>query len=430
MSMDQGSGTPRPRQSILRGVYESNLRLSRHPDAPQPPSAPGADSQRHHRLRWLLVLPLIAAAVTFAAFDKPAPLTATIQPAPTGTPVAAESAIGTATKDDQPSPTSTNVDAPPLPVVRLVSEAPPSEREFLPSPVNGIALPPFVLQAANPQSRHRPSPPPATSTVSTPGDLAVYAGPLAEPGLTLRNIFGLGVRTIVIDPGHGGRDPGTSGKLGTREKDVTLDVALRLKTLLQHDSKFRVLLTRETDTSTSLSKRVELANASAVDLFISIHVNYLANSTLNVIETYYFGAHSDPEALRLAERENHGSDYSMSDFESLVRNMRDTIKLQESQRLATSIQSSLTDNMQRTHRELLDVGTKTAPFVVLLGVKAPAVLAEISCLCNLEAEQRLKTPDHREEIARYIAEGIINYLQENANKGDESDDRQRQAKKS
>ena len=429
MSMDQGSETPRPRQSILRGVYESNLRLSGHPDAP-PPSAPGADSQRHRRLRWLLVLPLIAAAVTFAAFDKPAPPTATIQPVPTGKPVAAESVTGTATKDDHLTPTSTNEASPPLPVVRLVSEAPSTGHDFLPSPANGIALPSFVLLAANSQSRHRPSPRPATTTVSTPGDLAVYAGPLAEPGLTLRNIFGLGVRTIVIDPGHGGRDPGTSGKLGTREKDVTLDVALRLKTLLQHDNNFRVLLTRETDTSTSLSKRVELANASAVDLFISIHVNYLTNSTLNVIETYYFGAHSDPEALRLAERENHGSDYSMSDFESLVRNMRDTIKLQESQRLATSIQSSLTGNMQRTHRELLDVGTKTAPFVVLLGVKAPAVLAEISCMCNLEAEQRLKTPEHREEIARYIAEGIINYLQENANKGDESDDRQRQAKKS
>ena len=267
-----------------------------------------------------------------------------------------------------------------------------------------------------------------TAETTGPDMLAAYASPQSDSGLSLRRLFGLGVHTIVIDPGHGGYDPGTSGKLGTLEKEVTLDVALRLKELLELDHSFRVMLTRYADAHVPLNQRVDFANTAGADLFISIHVNYLPNSTLNIVETYYFGAHTDPEALKLVERENRGSNYSMSDFESLVLNMRDTINLQESKRLAAAIQKSLTGNMQRTRHPLHDVGTKTAPFVVLLGAKAPAVLAEISCMCNPEAEQRLRTPGHREAIARYLAEGIVNYLQENANKGDESNDRQRQAK--
>ncbi|NCF10401.1 MAG: hypothetical protein GWP66_06940, partial [Gammaproteobacteria bacterium] len=327
----------------------------------------------------------------------------------------------------------------PRPPFAPTPAATPEPQSFLPPEPRNLALPPVAELATAPPAWRGPARRPAAVRAaidsddlpdSTPDDLAIYTGPSLAQGLTLKEIFGLGVRTVVIDPGHGGRDPGTSGKLGTREKDVTLDVALRLKTLLEHDHNFRVLLTRDSDATTSLNQRVELANDANVDLFLSIHVNYLPNSTLNVVETYYFGAHSDPEALRLAERENHGSEYSMSDFESLVRNMRDTIKLQESKRLATSVQASLTGNMQRTSQELHDVGIKTAPFVVLLGVKAPAVLAEISCMCNPDAEQRMRTPAHREEIARYLAEGIVNYLQEESIKGDESNDRQRQAKKS
>ena len=431
MSTDPGSATPGPRQELLREVLQSNQRLTgKAAPAPVAPSR-GSTSRGRSQWRWLLAVPLVAAAVAFAAWERPVTHLATdVAPLPAATPSAPDVVTQNEAAPAAPRPPFANPDD-----TLAATEAP----AILPPPASDFAMPPIAELATAPPAWRGPARHAASTRValdsddfpdSTPDDLAIYTGPSPAQGLTLKEIFGLGVRTVVIDPGHGGRDPGTSGKFGTFEKDVTLDVALRLKALLEHDHSFRVVLTRDGDTTTPLNRRVELANDASVDLFVSIHVNYLPNSTLNVVETYYFGAHSDPDALRLAERENHGSEYSLSDFESLVRMMRDKIKLQESKRLATAIQSSLTGNMQRASQDLHDVGIKTAPFVVLLGVKAPAVLAEIACMCNPDAEQRLRTPAHREEVARYLAEGIVNYLQEESIKGDESNDRQRQAKKS
>ena len=430
MSTDPGSATPRPRQALLREVLESNQRLTGKADpAPAAPPRGPAPGTRGH-LRWLLAVPLVAAAVAFAAWERPSPIAIT---APAlSEPMAAPTPVAPAATE------LTDTDTPRPPFAAVASLTPTGPLIVAPE-AGDLALPPVAELASAPPAWRGPARRAASTRVvldsddfpdSTPDDLAIYTGPSLAQGLTLKEIFGLGVRTVVIDPGHGGRDPGTSGKLGTHEKDVTLDVARRLKTLLEHDHSFRVILTRDDDTTTPLNRRVELANNADVDLFVSIHVNYLPNSTLNVVETYYFGAHSDPDALRLAERENHGSEYSLSDFEGLVRMMRDKIKLQESKRLATAIQSSLAGNMQRASQDMHDVGIKTAPFVVLLGVKAPAVLAEIACMCNPDAERRLRTPAHREEVARYLAEGIVNYLQEESIKGDEANDRQRQAKKS
>ena len=422
MSSDPPNTAPRPKQAILREVYESNRRLN---DGVTGTASPVARATPHRpgRLRWLLALPLVAAAVALAAWNAPGPPRAELPVATARVAPADSTPEPVATKTETTETPAPSATRPPFADETKTAGSPVG---FLPPLPNDLRVPQALLAAAT-------APRPAHGAVprdAAPSDaLAVYSGDGFDD-VSLRSLFGLGVRTIVIDPGHGGIDPGTSGKLGTREKDVTLAVAQRLKALLEHDRSYRVLLTRETDVTTSLSERVALANDAAVDLFVSIHVNYLPNTTLNVIETYYFGAHSDADALRLAEHENRGSDYGMSDFESLVRNMRDTIKLQESKRLAAAIQSSLTGNMQRTKRELFDVGIKTAPFVVLLGVKAPAVLAEISCMCNPEAERRLRTPAHREEVARYIAEGIVDYLEANTRKGDESNDRQRQAKKS
>ncbi len=438
MSTVSGSATARDRQALLREVFEANQRLNGLAGPESSPPRRGSGGLVRPQLRWLLAVPLVAAAVALAAWDRPEPppppVAVAPDPAPTTT-AAAPAPPASATPVAEAAPAAVADPRSPF-GPRAVNGT--AGHWFLPPPAAGLALPPVAQLATAPSGwlgRAQRSVPVADAVTDgaaadAADDLAVYTGTRLAQGLTLREIFGLGVRTIVVDPGHGGRDPGTSGKLGTYEKDVTLDVALRLKALLEHDHSFRVVLTREDDSSVTLSRRVKRANAAAVDLFVSIHVNSLPNTELNVVETYYFGAHSDDDALRLAERENHGSDYGVSDFEDLVRNMRDTIKLQESKRLATSIQASLTSNMQRTNRALLDVGTKTAPFVVLLGVKAPAVLAEISCMCNPEAEQRLRTPGHREEIARYIAEGIVNYLQRDTIKGGDANDRQRQAKKS
>ncbi len=230
----------------------------------------------------------------------------------------------------------------------------------------------------------------------------------------LSRMFGLKIGTIMIDAGHGGNDSGTVGKMGTMEKDVTLDIARRLQAQLLKSGRYRILMTREDDITVPLNKRVEIARAAKADLFISIHLNYLPQKPINMIETYYFGPTSDEKTIRLAKQENAGSEYELSDFREIVEKLGKTMKLQESREFAESIQSNLYSNSRRQNNEIQNFGVKRAPFVVLLGVEVPSVLAEVSCLSNREEEKELSSEQHRENIAQYLAAGIYDYL----NKGD------------
>ncbi|OGW28428.1 MAG: hypothetical protein A2X59_00480 [Nitrospirae bacterium GWC2_42_7] len=241
-----------------------------------------------------------------------------------------------------------------------------------------------------------------------------YKALLNSRDVSLSHMFGLGVRTIMIDPGHGGNDSGTIGKMGTMEKDITLDIAKRLKARLLRTGRYRVFMTREDDVAVPLNKRVELAKAAKADMFISVHLNYLPSKPINTIETYYFGPTTDDKTRKLAEQENAGSEYGLSDFKEMIEKLGDTMKLQESRELATSIQKSLFINSRKHNGNVYDFGVKRAPFVVLLGVDVPAVLAEVSCLSNSQEEKELSRESHRENIARYLEAGTIDYL----NKGD------------
>ncbi|MCL5024717.1 MAG: N-acetylmuramoyl-L-alanine amidase [Nitrospirae bacterium] len=270
---------------------------------------------------------------------------------------------------------------------------------------SNLSSSPVKQFALSPANTRTPSPPSSEKTLN-PSDYAAFLNG-REP---LSRVFGLGVRTIMIDPGHGGSDSGTSGKMGTHEKDMVLDIAKRLRERLRKHSYYTVLMTREQDVAVPLNKRVELANAAKADLFVSIHLNYLPSKPINMIETYYFGPSSDPKTLKLAEQENAGSRYGMSDFREIIEKIGETIKLQESKQLATSIQKKLFVNSREQNGNVYDFGIKRAPFVVLLGVDVPAVLAEVSCLSNREEEIELNTESHRENIARYLEAGILDYL--------------------
>jgi len=240
-------------------------------------------------------------------------------------------------------------------------------------------------------------------------------------GVSLSRMFGLGVKTIMIDAGHGGADSGTIGKMGTMEKYISLDIAKRLRERLLKTGHYRVLMTREDDVAVALNKRVEMAKAARADLFISVHLNYLPSKPINIIETYYFGPTSDDKIRRLAEQENAGSEYGLSDFREMIGKIGETMKLQESREFAASIQKSLFSNSSLHNGNVYDFGIKRAPFVVLLGVDVPAVLAEVSCLSNGQEEKELSTEGHRENIARYLEAGIMDYL----NKGDFSHEAKR-----
>ena len=238
---------------------------------------------------------------------------------------------------------------------------------------------------------------------------------LASSGnLPLRRMLGLRIRRIMIDAGHGGTDPGTIGKMGTMEKEITLDIARRLKTHLVEGRRYHVSMTREDDSTVPLHKRVILAREARADLFISIHVNHLPNKPINMVETYYFGPSNDEKTLRLAQQENAGSEYGLSDFKEIMEKLGKTMKVQESKEFAESIQAKLFLNSRKHREDIQNYGVKRAPFVVLLGVEVPSVLAEVSCLSNSEEERELNSESHRENIATYLAAGIFDYLNKGA----------------
>ncbi len=262
---------------------------------------------------------------------------------------------------------------------------------------------------ANTAGRGAVARPESSSFVGVPS-ASLYNAFLDNRDVPLSRMFGLGVQTIMIDAGHGGSDSGTRGKRGTLEKDVTLDIAKRLKARLLRAGKYRVVMTREDDSKISLNRRVEMARDAKADLFISVHLNYLPRKPINIVETYYFGTSSDDTAIMLAQKENADSEYNMSDFKEIIEKIGKTMKLQESKEFATAIQKNLFLNSRQHNGAIRDFGVKRAPFVVLLGVDVPAVLAEVSCLSNREEEVDLASETHRENIARYLEAGILDYL--------------------
>ena len=226
----------------------------------------------------------------------------------------------------------------------------------------------------------------------------------------LTAVFGLDVKTIVIDPGHGGTDPGAIGAKGTMEKDIALDIALRLRDRLRSSGHYKILMTRDADSTLRLNQRVEFANENQADLFVSIHVNAFPDVRVKTIETYYFGAPPDTATIELAKLENSDSQYGMADFKTMIKKIAHTMKHQESAALATSIQHSLFHNIHNLEHRMRNFGVKTAPFVVLLGVDAPSVLTEISCITNVDEEMKLNTPAYRAKIASFLEKGVQEYL--------------------
>ena len=231
--------------------------------------------------------------------------------------------------------------------------------------------------------------------------------PLSHPRPIDRAAIPLSVKTIVIDAGHGG-EPGTTAESGITEKEITLDIALRLRRLLKN-APFKVLLTRDTDRQMALEKRVSFANDNKADLFLSIHVNWMEPHTIRALETYYVGPTDDPAALKLASRENKESSYSLSDYKKILEKIYVDARREESRALARTMQSQLFHALQPKNPHLENRGVKTAPFVVLIGTQMPAILVEIACLSNEDEAKLLTTEDYRENIAVALARGIRNY---------------------
>ena len=220
--------------------------------------------------------------------------------------------------------------------------------------------------------------------------------------------LGLHVSRIVIDPGHGGHDPGARGK-GITEAELVLDVALRLQHLLEPIPGVEVMLTRQTDDFVSLLERTAIANREGADLFLSIHANASASSLARGVETYFLEFADNLNVAELAARENAASGQAMSTLPDFVKEIALHNKLDESRDFATIVQRAMIERLRGSNKTVRSLGVKQAPFVVLIGAAMPSVLAEISFLTNAQELRLLKTDAYRQRIAEALFNGIRKY---------------------
>ncbi|HET6899752.1 MAG TPA: N-acetylmuramoyl-L-alanine amidase, partial [Vicinamibacteria bacterium] len=227
---------------------------------------------------------------------------------------------------------------------------------------------------------------------------------------SLARQLGLGARKIVIDAGHGGHDPGTLGRGGLQEKDLVLDVAVRLQRLVRDELGAEVVMTRSTDVFVPLEERTAIANAQGADLFLSIHANSSRNSSVRGIETYFLNFAQDPHAEAVAARENAISPATLKDLQNLVKAIALNSKIDESRDFASSVQEAMVQTIRPIAPDVSDRGVRTAPFYVLIGANMPSILAEIAFVSNPQEERLLRTPEHRDRIARSLLDGVRAYL--------------------
>jgi N-acetylmuramoyl-L-alanine amidase len=236
--------------------------------------------------------------------------------------------------------------------------------------------------------------------------------PTRDGHSTLTRALGLKIGRIVIDAGHGGHDTGTIGPTGLMEKDLCLDVALRLgKIIKQRLPGADVVFTRADDSFIPLEERTAIANEAHADLFISIHANSSQDHGARGIETYYLNLKGSPEAMEVAARENAVSNVGVHDLEDLIKKIARNEKIDESREFAEDIQNSLATRVQKTAKTVKNRGVRKAPFVVLIGADMPSILTEISFLSNPADEQLLKKPEHRQRVAEGLYQGVASYLQ-------------------
>lgn len=248
------------------------------------------------------------------------------------------------------------------------------------------------------------------SEAALPSEPALSAQPTADGQRSMARVLGLRVRRIVIDAGHGGHDSGTLGAGGLEEKDVTLDVALRLGHLLHQRLGADVIYTRRTDKFVPLEERTAIANHAHADLFLSIHANSSSDPDVRGVETYFLNFTSSPDALQVAARENAISNRSVHELSDLVRKIALSDKIDESREFAADVQQSLYDGITSGNPGIKNRGVKQAPFVVLIGANMPSILAEISFLTNPEDASELAHPAYRERLAESLYRGVAEYV--------------------
>jgi N-acetylmuramoyl-L-alanine amidase len=270
------------------------------------------------------------------------------------------------------------------------------------------ALP--VVVRPSPPKVDPPAPPAAASAPqASPIEIPRAAKHTSTGSNSLTRALGLKVERIVIDAGHGGHDQGTEGPKGLLEKDLVLDVAMRLGKLVEDRMGAEVIYTRSDDTFIPLEQRTALANEKRADLFLSIHANSSPYPRIAGIETFYLNFSDSKEALDVAARENASSQKSIFELQGIIEKITQHDKAEESKEFAGRLQAALYAFSARNVPGEKNRGVKKAPFVVLIGASMPSVLAEIGFLSNPREEALLKKPDYRQKLAEALYRGVTRY---------------------
>jgi len=232
----------------------------------------------------------------------------------------------------------------------------------------------------------------------------------------LRQALGLKIKTVVIDPGHGGHDPGAIGPTGLKEKNVNLQIAKALKTKLERDGKKfgieRVYLTRSSDIFIPLEERTAIAKKQYADLFISIHCNAAKNKRTTGIETYILSFTNDKHSLSVAARENATTKKRLNELRDIIKKYVLNSKIEESNKFASYVQTEIVSNVSHKYSSISNKGVKKAPFIVLIGADIPSILVETSFITNPKDEKRLKDKKYIDYIAEGIFVGVKRYSTE------------------
>ncbi len=261
-----------------------------------------------------------------------------------------------------------------------------------------------LAAAVTPEPRSAPSPPARS----------VPAAPSAVGGqeLSLAQQLGLGIGTIVIDPGHGGKDPGAIA-FGMKEKDIVLKTGQRLAVHLRQKLGATVILTRDDDRFLPLEERTAIANTNSADLFISLHINAHPSPDIRGFETYFLNLTTNAEAMRVAARENATSTHQLSDLQDILSDILRNSKINESSRLADRVHGSIDTGLSQSHFGVKDMGVKQAPFYVLIGAEMPAILIEIAFISNPDDAKLLGDDNFIDKLAEQITHGISQYASAN-----------------
>ncbi len=317
-----------------------------------------------------------------------------------------------------PRPELTSEPAVPAPVQRVDPSNPqpaasspetPAKEQPAKEPAAGDKLEKFLNAPPPPQKEGSSTRPGPTLALSGPGPKPLPASANAGGGRSLTRALGLKLGRVVIDAGHGGHDEGTRGPTGLLEKDLVLDVALRLGALVEQRLGAEVVYTRSTDVFVPLEERTAIANRAEADLFLSIHANSSPIKSISGSEVYFLSFATSKEALDLAGRENAGTNKSIHELQDLLKKIALNEKVTESQEFGVKVQRELYVTWNRLSGTTRNRGVKKAPFVVLIGAQMPSILSEVGFISNPHDEALLKRGDQRQRLADALFRGVNAY---------------------